>query len=393
MTLTAKLYRRGKWQGEEDGSESVVDVYEVVTASETETISNVLAATGLPARGDSHAEKASAIYNGDGSADHDGEVLTRWLVECKFTTKVQTRENGPYNAHRTKGGMRSGFKMIPAWYDSRGYPLVNTAGDLYEGLQRKRRLRIVNCTHNFTAIPNWFFEFADTVNSTAVDILGKTYPPGCCMLTDIDFPDEPERDPDGQLYWPTTYRIEIDPDGYYIVLPNRGLNEYVFQKRASTSEEFADCSKSEYDAVGTANLKRKIKRRIQTDEGQDVPDNVWLNGDGQAVRVISLSPTALGAGSITAGSTSLTLTSGSFDAVLHKNALIRIIGAGPNFQPFTTQIVSCSGTSATLAAPARHTVTSQPVWMSGALCNYYTLEDLADWNAASIPLPNNHPGA
>ena len=48
---TAKLYRRGDWQQAEDGSESVVDIYELLASSETETITSILSASGLPAKG------------------------------------------------------------------------------------------------------------------------------------------------------------------------------------------------------------------------------------------------------------------------------------------------------------------------------------------------------
>ncbi len=41
MAATARLYRRGKWQQSEDGSETVVDVHEVWTDSETDTITTV----------------------------------------------------------------------------------------------------------------------------------------------------------------------------------------------------------------------------------------------------------------------------------------------------------------------------------------------------------------
>ena len=395
MTATARLYRRGEWQGDEDGSESVVDVWEIVTDDEETSISDVLAASGLPAKGDSHEEKTAAILVTH-DVNQDKDVLTLWYYTARYSTKQKTREDAPQDEQRTKGGMKSASKQVPAFFDSRGYPLVNTAGDLYEGLTRKRRLRVIPCTHNFTEIPNWFFDLADTINSAAVTIHGKEYPPLTCMLTDIDMPNEPSRDKAGTLYWPVTYSIAIDPDGYYIILPNKGSHEYVFQKRTSASppdDKFSDCTKAEYDAVGTANLKQKIKRRIQTSEQQDLAQDIWLDHNGQAIRVISLSATQLGTGSISADSTTLTLASGSFDASIHTGALIRIIGAGPLVRPLTTQIVSVtSSTIAVLASPARTTATTVPVWMSGAICNYFVMEDIADWTGI-VPLPNNHPGA
>lgn len=392
MTISSvKLYRRGQWQSNEDGSESVVDVWEVISNSESETITAVLSASGLPARGDSHDEKASAIYNGDASADHDSEVLTRWLLSYKYSTKLITRESGEYSARRVKGGMKSGFKTVPAYFDSRGYPLVNTAGDLYEGLTRKQRLRIVPVTAFLDEWPDYLFELADTINASAVTILGKFYPPGTCLLTDVDCSDEPERDAEGNLYYAVTFRIEIDPSGYFVMLPNKGPNELVYQTRATTDDEFADSTKAAYDAESDADLKQKIKRPIVSEEQQSLFNEIWLDANGQGKRVLTLTDTVFGVGATTDGSTTLTLSSGTFVAADHKGAHVKVKGAGPFGRPLLARIDSVdSSTTATLSAKARKTVSGKDVYLSGALVNYFVMEDLADWS--SVPLPNNHPG-
>ncbi len=404
MTATARLYRRGQWQMDEDGHESCVDVWEVRTDSETETLTDVLAASGLPVYGDSHEEKANAFYNGDANGDHDGEVLTLWYLNYRYSTKIKTRERGPFDEQRTKGGMKSGSKQVPAFYDARGYPLVNTAGDVYEGMTRKRRLRIFNCTHNFDDVPNWFFELADTINNAAVTILGQTYPIGTCMLTDIDMPDEPSRDNDENYYWPVTFQIQHDPDGYFLMLPNKGLHELVYQTRPSSSGDWVDwptvpsspaphavsSDKPSYDAKTPTTDRRIIKRRIQTDEQQDVADNIWLNAYGQAVKVNSFTATQLGTGSMTDGSALLTLASGTLSADTHTGALVRVQGAGPLGRWLDTRIDSVlSASTATLAASARTNSTGAAVWVSGAIVNYFVMEDLADWS--DVPLPDNEP--
>ena len=65
MSATATLYRRGQWQIDEDGSESCVDSWRILTTSETDTLTTVLAASGLPLKGASHAEKTNAIVTGN----------------------------------------------------------------------------------------------------------------------------------------------------------------------------------------------------------------------------------------------------------------------------------------------------------------------------------------
>lgn len=392
MTVgAAKLMKRGQWKQDQDGSESVVDVYEVVSDTTAETITAVLGASGLPAKGAGHAERSDALCV-TRSADQLEEAQQVWHVSCEFSTKLDTREDAEALSQRVKGGMQSASVEVPAYFDARGYPLVNTAGDVYEGLTRKQRLRVIPCTFNFDSIPNWFFELSDTLNASAVTIHGQSYPPGTCLLTDIDMPDEPQRDKAGTLYWPVSYKITINPSGYYVILPNKGKHELIYQTRGTTAAAWADDTKANYDAESDADLKRVIKRRIQTDEQQEVAADIWLDANGQAQRVLSLRTTQLGLGAMTAGDATLTLSSGTFatDGSM-VGALVRVMGVGPKGRIFEARIDSVTdATHAELSALPRTTATGKAVWLSGAIVNYFVLEDLADWS--TVPLPNNHPG-
>jgi|GEM_PF-4331166 len=389
MAATARLYRRGKWQQSEDGSETVTDVWEVLTDSETETITNVLAAAGVPAKGASHPERTSAIVV-ERSTDHDDGVLTLWHVEVRYSTAITTREDTAYNVQRVKGGMRSSSIEVPAFYDSRGYPLVNSAGDLYEGLTRKVRTRTVNVTYNATTFPDWLFELSDTINAAAVTIHGITYAAGTCALRDVELPEEPERDNGGTLYWPVTYTIEINPLGYFVLLPNKGPNELVYQTRAGSTAPWVDTTKAIYDATAAAN-RRVIKRPIQTEEQMPTGGEIWLDSIGQAVKVPTLSTTQLGTGTITSGSKTLTLATGLFDSTKHVGALVRVFGAGPKGRALEARIKSVTSTTVALLEGAAFTTisTAKAVWLSGVIVNQFFLDDQADWT--SVPLPNNQP--
>jgi hypothetical protein len=391
MTATARLYRRGKWQQSEDGSETVVDVWEVRTDSETETITAVVTATGIPAKGASHPERTSAIVV-ERSADHDDGVLTLWYVEVRYSTAITTREDAAYNSQRVKGGMRSSSIEVPAFYDTRGYPLVNSAGDLYEGLTRKIRTRTVNVTYNAATFPDWVFELSDTINAAAVTIHGRTYEAGTCALRDVELPDEPERDKNGALYWPVSYTIEINPLGYYVLLPNKGPNELVYQTRTNSTAPWVDGTKATYDST-TASNRRIIKRPIQTEEQQQTGGEIWLNAVGQATKVPTLSATQLGTGYISAGSKTLTLSTGAFDSATHVGALVRVFGAGPKARPLEARIKSVTSSSVAELEGAAYTTVSvvapKAIWLSGVIVNQFILEDSADWS--SLPLPNNQP--
>ena len=389
MSATAKLYRRGQWSQDEDGTENVTDVWEVTTTSETDTISTVVTATGIPAKGASHPEKTSAIVV-NRAAKQDDEVLTRWLLDISYSTKITTREDQPYASQRVKGGMRSSSIAVPAFYDSRGYPLVNTAGDLYEGLTRKVRTRTVNVTYNSTTIPTWLFGLSDTINDAAVTILGETYPAGTCLLKDVEVPDEPERDPAGSLYYPVTYTVEINPMGWFILLPNKGANELVYQTRTGATAAWVDVTKATYDGKSPTTDRQIIKRPIQSTEQMQLAGDIWLDANGQATKVPTLATTQLGTGGMTAGSATLTLATGSFSTTNHVGALVRVKDAGPKGHWLDAQITAvASSSSATLAIKASSTVSGKAVYLSGVIVNQFVLEDLADWT--SVPLPNNQP--
>lgn len=390
MGATARLYRRGKWQQSEDGSETVVDVWEVWTDAETDTITTVVTATGIPAKGASHPERASAIVV-ERSADHDDEVLRRWLVEVRYSTAITTREDADYNLQRVKGGMRSSAIEVPAFYDARGYPLVNSAGDVYEGLTRKVRTRTVNVTYNATTFPDWLFELSDTINAAAVTIHGRTYPAGTCALRDVELPDEPERDKSGNVYWPVSYTIEINPLGFFVLLPNKGPNELIYQTRTSSTAAWADTTKATYDGKTPTTDRRIIKRPIQTEEQMATGGEIWLDANGQAQKVVTLQTSQFGTGTMTAGSASLSLATGSLAAATHTGALVRVFGAGPKGKPLEARIDTVvNSTTATLSRNALTTVsTAKPVWLSGVIVNQFFLEDSADWS--SLPLPNNQP--
>ena len=389
MTATAKLYRRGQWSQDEDGTENVTDVWEVTTTSETDTITTVVTASGIPAKGASHPEKTSAIVV-NRAAKQDDEVLTRWLLDISYSTKITTREDQPYASQRVKGGMRSSSIAVPAFYDSRGYPLVNTAGDLYEGLTRKVRTRTVNVTYNATTVPTWLFGLADTINDAAVTILGESYPAGTCLLKDVELPDEPERDPAGSLYYPVTYTIEINPMGWFILLPNKGANELVYQTRTGATAAWMDVTKATYDGKSPTSDRQVIKRPIQSAEQMQLAGDIWLDANGQATKVPTLATTQLGTGGMTAGSATLTLATGSFSTTSHVGALVRVKDAGPKGHWLDAQITAvASSSSATLAVKASSTVSGKAVYLSGVIVNQFVLEDLADWT--SVPLPNNQP--
>ena len=385
---TAKLCRRGDWEEAEDGAESVVDVYELLASSETESITSILAASGVPAKNDPHPERTAAKVR-TRSLEQNEDVLNLYYLTVRYSTAIETREDDTYASQRTKGGMRSSRVEVPAFYDSRGYPMVNTAGDLYEGLSKPVRTRTVNVTHNATSVPNYIFNLSDTINAAAVTILGTSYPALTCKLTDVNMPDEPVRDKAGDLYYPITYDIEINPVGWSILLPNKGPNELVYQTRTSSTADWEDDTKANYDSKTPTTDRRIIKRPIESEEQQNLGGEIWLDENGEATPVVSLTGSSIGTANTTAGSTTLTMATGTLPET--PGLLVRVAGAGLNGRYLETRLasVAAGGGSATMDRKALAAVSGGDVYASGVIVNEFLLEDAADWS--SLPLPNNQP--
>lgn len=396
MAVTAvNELNRFEWEEGPEGDEEATIEYEVLLDSYNTSISTILGHASIPDRRSAHPENANAVCISRSLRRLDGfdDIV---IVTAKFSTKPPTEEDNedPLNM-LVKGGMQSASREIPAYYDAFGQPLVNSAGDLYEGLAKKQRIRQINVTANYASIPNYLFDLAETLNTSAVTIHGKTYPAGSCYLSNVKMPDEPITSKDGVSYWPITFDVEANPSGYHIILPDKGLHELVYQTRSTSTvpqpanDPWVDATKAAYDAEGTAAKKQVIKRRIQTTEQQDTAEPIWLDHNGQAVRVVSLTASALSNGAMTAGSTTLTVASGLVEAT-HKGCLVIVPGAGPFGRKLEATITAvASGTSCTLSVKASTTVSNKSVYIPGARFKAFLLEDLADWS--SVPLPNNEP--
>jgi len=384
-----KELNRLDWDEGPDGEETAVIEYEIFLDSYNTSISTILAHASVPGRRSAHPENANALCV-ERSLKRVQDFDDLLILTAKFSTRPEFGQDNddPLNM-LVKGGMSSAFREVPAYYDAFGQPLVNSAFDLYEGFSKKQRIRQINVTANYATIPNYLFDLAETLNTSAVTIHGKTYPAGTCYLSNVKMPDEPTRSKDGISYWPITFDVEVNPSGYHIILPDKGLHELVYQTRTSTTAPWVDKTKAQYDAVGTANLKQIIKRRIQTTEQQDAAEPMWLDFNGQATRVLSLSSTAFTDGAMTANSNTLTV-SGGLDEATHKGCLVIIPGAGPFGKKLEATIKEvASGTSCTLSVKASTAVTGKSVYIPGARFKTFLLEDLADWSG--VPLPNNEP--
>lgn len=385
--LSVRELERPDWDEDDEGHLNTTRVFEVVSDTHTEERPTILAHGSIPARYAAHPEKAYAFCRSR-SADLRPDFDNIWLVVCRYTTKRPTEQDdtNPLSL-KVKGSGRTQAKQVPAYYDGLGQPMVNSAGDLIP-VTRNQSVMVVGAVANVAALPDWVYYLAETVNNADVTILGKVWPAGTCYLDNISWPDEPAVSTDGVVYYPLSYDIKIDRDGYWGLYPNRGVNELVYQTRASSTAAWVDDTYANYTAKTPTTDRRIIKRKILTTEGQDAGDT-WLDARGQAQRVVDLVTTTLSSGAMTAGSATLTVASGLSDAS-HRGALVIVPGAGPNGRQLETNIVSvASGTTATLARTANTTVSGKTIYLPGARFLQTFVPILADWSA--VPMPNNQP--
>lgn len=378
---------RSGFREAEDGSITATITFEVLASSYTESWSSILSSSSVPARRDPHPENSALTCRSRDMELVDG-FDDLYVLTCTYSTKPDRDEdNDSPLVAPVKGGMRSVAIDVPAYYDAFGNPLVNSAGDLLEGLTKKARRRQVFCTFNTRSVPDLIFELADTINANAVTILGRAYPAGTCYLSNVQAPDEPATAPDGTKYYPITYDIDIALDGWFSVFPDRGKHELIYQTRTDSGSEWIDDTKANYDAKLPTTDRQVIKRKIQTEEQQDVAGDIWLDANGQATRVLSLQSTPFSGGAMTEGSATLTVSSGLSEAS-HKGCLVIVPGAGPFGRKLEATITAvASGTSCTLSRVAAKTVSGKSVYIPGARFRYYLLPDVASW--VGLPLPNN----
>ena len=381
------------WEERDDGSERAPVEYEVhidPAAVTSTTIGDIVTQAGVPQRNAPHPENPAARCRRR-RMQRKGDLHHVVIVTCDFDTKSETLEDDDDPlAHRTKGGIRGADKEKPAFFDAFGRPNVNTAGDLIPGLVRVENVLVFPCGRNFTTIPLWLFTLQNTLNDAALIIRGVSCPAGTCWLKNVESPDEPDTGNDGSQYWPVTWEIHHDPDGYYELHPNRGDNELRYQTRESSGDPWLDVSYATYQAKLPTTDRRVVKEPITSEQQQQLAGEMWLNPQGEAVRILNVETASVGTGAMTAESATLTITGATITAEQHTGAAISVAGAGPHGRRLVSIIEQVNASNqALLQDKAAETVSGADVYLPGALALKIVNQPLADWS--SVPLPNNDP--
>ena len=181
----------------------------------------------------------------------------------------------------------------------------------------------------------------------------------------------------------------VSASGWCVVLPNMGPTELIYQTRASSTAAWSDDTKANYDSKLPTTDRRIVKRPIESEEQQNLGGEIWLDENGQATTVTTLTATSIGTANMTAGSGAITMVTGTLPEKI--GSLIRVEGAGLKGRFLDSNLLSIAsgGGSGYPSRDALTDVSGGDVYVSGVIVNEFLLEDVADWS--SLPLPNNQP--
>ena len=329
-------------------------------------------------------ELSTAIYQG--KSKHHYIVTGSYDSRVEIDRRDADRANWPILV-----SIRAYSEQRPAYWDTFGNPLTNSAGDYYEGLTNRVRLRAYDVTAYFDSIPDQLFELVGTVNSSAITIHGRTFPAGTALLADASSPKQPEREeidvsPFYKNWWPIDYNILIDLQGWVSILPDRGYHEYIYQTRADTESEW-EVVTGVPAWTGDTTTSRRIKVRLSDDNDLDTSAAYWLDRFGRSVGNFS------GLNNITVATTagSGTVTTADTVSVNNIGAMVSIAGAGTFGRRHHARITAVTGSgpySLTVEPVCQTTDASTTLNSGGASCKIFQIDDLADWTG--LPLPNNH---
>lgn len=311
-----------------------------------------------------------------------------WFITVTWSTVRPdlNREADPLLRPVT-GARRSMDVTLPTFFDSRGFPIVNTAGSLIPGVTATANVTVVDCEALFNYYPLNLEALNNTVNAEAVMIHGDWYPGRNCWMKNLRMSDVPEED-NGIEFYRATYEIHIDPRGYWELRPNNGLTYLEYQKRTDADSPWKKCLYSEYAEVTEDDLKRIQEKRAKGDDGLSLSEPIWLDRYGQPTRP-TFPNAPIGNASGTKGSKAVNIAGAEFtDGDV--GMVLTLVPPSPKAQPvqlIIEDVTSPTSVNVHIAATANYS--GIPCTVSGALFLLLTPQPAADWS--SLPLPPTPP--
>lgn len=309
---------------------------------------------------------------------------TSWFITVEWSTaRPETNREADPVLRPVTGPRRSMDVQVPTFFDSRGFPIVNSAGSLIPGVTSTANVTVVDVEALFDVYPIGLEALNNTVNAAAVQIHGVWYPGRNCWMKNLRLDDIPEEE-NGIEFYRANYEVHIDPRGFWELRPNTGLTYLEYQKRTDADSPWKKCTYSEYDGVGDDTLKRIQEKRAKGEDGMLLSDPIWLDRYGQPTRP-TFPSAPIGNASGTAGSTTVTVAGASFTQA-DVGMVLTLVPPTPKAQPVQLIVEAVnSGTSVNVHIAATADYSGIPCTVSGALFRLLTPQPSADWS--NLPLP------
>ncbi|WP_417396896.1 hypothetical protein [Gimesia chilikensis] len=204
-------------------------------------------------------------------------------VTINYSTDIEQPDKEPNPLHRpAQIDISSSPEMVPTFFDGKGKPRLNTAGDLIVGYRRVPFLDIT-VQKNVADYPEWLWDFDGTVNRDPITLRKKEFDSRTLRIEGIDIPDKQFEN--GKWFYPLTFRIRHDPRTFDDIRYSMGLNELV---RVDTGLKSIPNGINPGDVtIENSKVYRQVKRRITIGTPAEYPtEPEFLDKEGARIELI-----------------------------------------------------------------------------------------------------------
>lgn len=249
--------------------------FEVVTTTLL-TAPQVLALPEVPLPFEVHPTDPRALADKPQASQDDSDPF-RWIVRVSYSSKIKKPKEDKNPLRRpAKVSIKTEQFDRPTLVDAKGKPILNTAGDLVEGLTKDDSRLTIVVEKNVGSVPNWIDKYNDAVNSDTIRLRGRTWKAGTLKFKNLSIPST-EITEDKIAYFTLSFELHHRKEGWEDLIPNRGFNEKVTEVVKVTDKTLVTFG----DVIG----KRTRLQKILVGKPPEPPsDPVWLDKEGHAFR-------------------------------------------------------------------------------------------------------------
>ncbi|MBX3450602.1 MAG: hypothetical protein KF777_13625 [Planctomycetaceae bacterium] len=157
-----------------------------------------------------------------------------WFLDVTYTDQMV---KNPL-AERASVTMRSQALSSYTLVDHKGRLMLNTAGDPFEPQEKKEVIWVLSVKKNVADFPDWLLDYPEVINTDAVRIRNRTYPPKSLAVAGITIDDYQEEN--DVEFLPLTLELHYRKATWQTFVPSRGYQErYELERTAGQPPEFA----------------------------------------------------------------------------------------------------------------------------------------------------------